>query len=115
MAWYAYIRTSNGDLVSLGTNLVVPDDLDIVPTLLAIDPTDPAWMYDQTTRTFISRPAKVLRDRLDDITSDPIFTDNLVALWNTLNAANRTRLRNGLILLLGRHRFRNVSESVEVT
>lgn len=113
MAWYAYIRDSDGALLSLSTT---SDQVaaGITVTELAIDPTDPAHMYDQNTRTFISRPAKVLADRLQDIITNPAYGDDLITLWNTLNAANRTRLRNGLIRLLGRHRFRAQGEGVEL-
>lgn len=112
MAWYAYIRDADGALLSLGT-VDTPAPAGVTRTELAIIPTDPAWMYDASTRTFIARPVKVLIDRLQDMLTDPAYAE-FVTAYNTLNTANRTRIRNGLIRLLGAQRFRAQAEPVEV-
>ena len=71
------------------------------------------WMWSEAARDYVARPPKVLVDRLQDIISNPAYQDDLITLWNSLNAANRTRLRNGLIRLLGGQRFRAAGEPVE--
>lgn len=113
MAWFAFINTNTGALLSLGTMIVTPLPVNTTMLTLAIDPTDPQFMYDQATRTFIARPATVLIDRLQDIVTNPAYQD-LIDVWNSLNPANRNKLRNALIKLLGRQRWRGASEVVEL-
>jgi len=113
MAWFAYIKTSDGALISLGTALTTPLPVDTTVLPLTIDPTDTQWMYDQTSRTFIARPAKVLIDRLQDIITNVAYQD-LIDVWQTLNTNNRNKLRNGLIKLLGKQRWRGATEVVEL-
>ena len=111
MVWYAVYESATGRLLSVTTLL---GDLPVgVTTLnLAGEPAD-NQMWDSTTRTFIPRPAKVLVDRLQDILSNPAYADFATA-YNVLNAANKTRLRNMLIKLLGRQRYRSQGEPTEM-
>lgn len=113
MPWYALIQDSDGALLSLSTLLVSPSPSGTTLIELAIDPTDPAWMYDQATRGFVARPAKVLIDRLDDLVTNANYADFLT-VWNNLSAQRKTLLRNMLIRLLGSQRFRPTSEPVEL-
>lgn len=113
MTWYAIFETASGRLESIGerddalrTARLESVALDAAPDLSSV-------MWDETTRDFVARPAKVLVDRLDDIQSHPDASDFLTA-FNSLNAANRTRVRNFLIWLLNRYRYRNQSESLRL-
>lgn len=112
MPWYAYIRNTDGALLSLAQAASDPPP-DVTRTLLAVDPTDPAWMYDPATRAFVARPAKVLIDRLQDMLDNPAYAD-FVTVWQGLNATRKNQLRTMLIRLLGRQRYRAQSEEVEL-
>lgn len=113
MAWYLYIRESDGTLLSVGDRDADAPPPGVIRVSVASDPRDPALMYAPATRTLVARPAKVVADRLQDVLSDPRFAE-FATVWNSLSAANKTRLRNALILLLGRQRYRSAGESVEV-
>lgn len=109
MAFRAIFRLATGELVSVGT--VWPDPLD--PGFGFVEyQTEPdlsVVMWDSATRDFVTRPAKVLFDRLDDLISDPRFAD-FANLYNSLNAARKQTVRDAIILLLGRRRWRTPSQ-----
>jgi hypothetical protein len=67
-------------------------------------------MWDETTTSFVDRPAKVLIDRLQDLTDDPA----LAAVWTRLTVAQRTVLRNRLVALLGSQRMRGSEAPVNL-
>lgn len=67
-------------------------------------------MWDEASRTFTPRPAKVLVDRITDLNNDPALS----AVWTRLTAAQATALRNRLIALLGYRRFRGSGEPVNL-
>ena len=112
MVWYALYETINGKLVSVGT--VIADPLPTGLTSISL-PDKPAdnQMWDEVTRAFVPRPAKVLVDRLQDILTNPAYADFTTA-YNALNTTNKTRLRNMLIKLLGRQRYRSQGEPTEM-
>lgn len=112
MPWYAYIRDTDGALLSLAQTDGSPPT-GVSRTLLTVDPTDPAWMYDPAPRAFVARPAKVLIDRLQDMLDNPAYAD-FVTVWQGLSAARKNQLRTMLIRLLGRQRYRAQSEEVEL-
>jgi hypothetical protein len=113
MAWYAIYNTANGALESIGSS----DEMPSIPNKTTLElverPDLSAVMWDEVTRSFIARPAKVLIDRLNDIQTNPNFAD-FMTVYNGLNATNKTRLRNMIIRLLGNRRYRSQSESVEI-
>jgi hypothetical protein len=111
MTWHAIYETVSGQLVSVGQVVAEPLPDGLTDLVLTDQPPD-TQMWDPVTHTYIARPVKVRVDRLDDLQSHPSFADFLTA-YQSLSVANRTRLRNALILLLGRYRFRNQSESPE--
>jgi hypothetical protein len=113
MTWYAVYVTATGRLVSVGQTVAepLPDHLQAVT--LAGPPAD-GEMWDATTKAFVARPPKVLVDRLQDIITHPDYADDLQLLWSSLNATQRTRLRNALIRLLGPQRWRAAGESVAI-
>jgi hypothetical protein len=111
---FAYYETSTGRLVSVGTTANPSPPPGVTEVEIAAMPNLLTETWDAATHTFIARPAKVLIDRLNEIITDSQYADDIVALWNTLNAANRTRLRNGLIRLLGRYRFRSQGEPLNL-
>jgi len=113
MLWYALYDTSSGKLESIGSAEELPQLLGKAALLLPEQPDLSAQMWDETSRVFVARPAKVLIDRLDDIQTNPNFADFMTA-YNSLNAANKTRLRNMIIRLLGKRRFRASQETVEI-
>jgi hypothetical protein len=111
MAW-AYYAIADGRLVSISTiDTPAPNGYERVDVGVVDLATQ---MWDSASHTFVTRPVKQQIDRLAEILTHPDYGDDIQALWSTLNATNRTRLRNGLIRLLGRHRFRNVAETLTV-
>jgi hypothetical protein len=113
MTWYAIYQSSDGRLVSIGEAESQPVIAGMVALPLAGKPDLKPLMWDEATRAFVVRPAKVLVDRLDDIAGNPNYQDFLDA-YQALSAANRTKLRNAVIRLLGSKRFRAVQEGVEL-
>jgi hypothetical protein len=111
---FAYYETSTGRLVSVGTDANPSPPAGVTELQIASLPNFSTEVWDAASRTFVARPAKVLIDRLNEIITDSQYADDIIALWNTLNAANRTRLRNGLIRLLGRYRFRSQGEPLNL-
>ena len=116
MAAYAYCDASNGRLISTATepNPNVPEGVSEIE--LAGLPQLKEVMWDDASRSFAARPSKasVAVDRLQELVTHPSFADDFRLAWQALSAAQRNLLRNGLIRLLGRHRFRNPSETVEI-
>lgn len=121
MPWYALYDKLNGRLHSLGTVLAekIPDDLEIKELSgwgttgeQALDE-PPNIMWDEATRDFITRPPKVLIDRLEDIITHSDYAD-FKEVWDLLNVARKQKVKAALIRLLGRARWRNVSESITV-
>lgn len=114
MTWKAYYETATGRLLSVGE--IEPEQLPpgVSELLLAGQPNIDAVMWDVATRAFVARPAKVLVDRLQDMITDSAYSADLIALWNALNATNRTRLRNGLIRLLGGARWRGPAQPITI-
>ena len=110
MACYALYETTTGRLRSLGSVVVdpVPDGMSVL--LVGENPPDANVMWDEATRSFISRPAKVLVDRLQDFASQP----GVVDFWQSLTNAQRVALRDALIKLLGPERWRNQNGNFEI-
>ena len=108
MPYYAIYETATGRLVSLGDVLAqpLPQNLTAVDIGTAVDLR--AQMWDEGTRTFIARPAKVLVDRLDDLRAQP----GMAAFWNSLTGAQKTVLANALIKVFGKLRYRAANQSV---
>ena len=112
MTWFAVFETVTGRLHSVGEVLADPLP-DWLESVIISDKPDETVMWDQNTRQFIARPPKVLIDRLQDILTDPNFSEFQI-VWNALSTARKTQLRNAMIRLLGPARFRNPTESVEI-
>ena len=121
MPWYALYDKLTGRLHSLGTILAekIPDSL-AVKELSGWGESDnqaeaepPGIMWDEVTRDFIARPPKVLIDRLEDIITNPDYAE-FKEVWDLLNATRKQKVKNALARLLGRARWRNVSESITV-
>lgn len=103
MTWYCYYDDT-GRLVSQGSlDTPAPDGLTRLE--LPAKPPD-SQMWDESTRSFVPRPAKVLVDRLQDLADDP----ELVAVWQQLTVAQRQVLRDRLGRLLGQYRYRNEAQ-----
>jgi hypothetical protein len=116
MAWYVIYDNTTGRLES-ESNIEIEPKTGKTILQLAERPSVGVGgvMWDETTRTFIVRPPKVLIDRWEDFqtSNDPVIVDFRTA-YNSLNAANKTRVREFLIAVLGRFRYRNQSESVRL-
>lgn len=110
MAYYLVYETDTGRLDSQGTVLASPLRANLTAVDVGTRPAD-NQMWNESSRTIIARPAKVLIDRLDDLSNDARFSDFLTA-FQSLNTVNRQRLRNVLIFLLGSQRYRVQSEEV---
>lgn len=87
MTWYAVYETATGRLKSLGTVLANPMPVEFTVQVLAAEPASDQ-MWDEATRTFVPRPAKIILDLVDKIMAD--------ADLSTLNATARTRIRTVL-------------------
>lgn len=80
MAWYALVRDSDGELVSIGTVLANPLPAGIVALALPGEPSYSTTIWDAGTRTFITRPLPPpMSDRADDVIAD---SDLAVLLTN---------------------------------
>ena len=95
--------------MSVGT--VMPDHLPrgLTDVVLAEKPRRDQ-MWDEASRAFVSRPAKVLVDRLVDLRTRARFAD-FRDVYRRLSAEDRAKVRRGLALFLGRARYRNQAES----
>lgn len=109
MPWTALYDTTTGRLLSVGTVVANPLPSGTATLDMAQAPTR-ADMWDETTRAFIARPAKVQIDRLADISAHPDFD----AVWQALNATQRTKIRTAVIWLLGSRRYRNATDTAEL-
>lgn len=111
MTWRAFFDATTGQLRSL------TDGEEPLPTGCGETSTPtypyPALMWDAAARGFTTRPAKVVIDRLQDILTAAQYAD-LQGVWTSLTAAQKTALRNGLIRLLGAHRYRAQAERTEL-
>lgn len=105
-----YYRIDNGQLISSGDDDVTPGPG--IGVVVVEDYNIDIHMWDPPTRTVISRPPKVLIDRLADIINDPRFAADFLVVWNALSATRKNQLRNGLIRLLGGQRYRNPGEDL---
>ena len=119
MAWYFFIATSNGDLVSEGST--IPEGIDTTVYEIRDVGTRPDWTvkaWNPSLKTLYDRPLPILIDRLDDIQARFLIDADFAAVWGALNAARRTQLRTGtgrvLASLLGARRFRQENDPVEV-
>ena len=112
MAWYAVYSSATGRLVSVGQVVADPLAGDWVASLLAGRPGD-GEVWDEGARQFVARPAKVLVDRLQDLVTNPDYSD-FQTVYNALSAANKKRLADALARLLGRARYRAAGEPVEL-
>lgn len=116
----AYYETTSGRLVSVGTVFPVrtPEGLSFNEYDVPADFDYSAYlrnnMWDEATRDFVPRPAKVLSDRLQDIINDSAYADDIIDLWQRLPAEDRTKIRNGLIRLLGGARWRTQNEAIRI-
>lgn len=106
MPYFAIYEKATGRLRSLASRLTVALPLELEALDIGTSPADDT-MWDEATRTFIPRPPKVFVDRLQDLVDRPRFK----TFWQSLNAAQKDELRDGVIWLLGKARFRNESES----
>lgn len=109
MAWHIYIDAASGQLLSMA-DTGEPAPAGVVRLDVAGDPRDPALMYDQTTRTMVARPPKVLGDRWADLQADPTFGP----IFGSLNATRKAQLQAVLIRVLGSRRYRAAGEPLEL-
>ena len=109
MSFWVVFETATGRLVSTGSVLAEPLPAGLTATDLGARPAD-TLMWDAATRTHVARPAKVLVDRLQDLIDDPVLAE----VWSRLTANQRTILRNRVVALLGRQRWRVVTETVNL-
>jgi len=112
MAWYAVHDTLTGRLISIGQVIADPMPPNQVALPLVDRPAD-TQVWDETLRQFVVRPAKVSVDRLQDLVTNPAYSEFQTA-YNALSAANRQRLADALARLLGRARYRAAGEPVEL-
>ena len=113
MTWYVIYSTTSGSLFSQGSAPPSPLPGGLITASLAEQPAA-SQMWDGESLIFVPRPAKVLRDRLQDILTHPDYALDLQVIWAGLTAPQKTLLRNGLIRLLGRERFRPDGENVTI-
>lgn len=76
MAWFVIFENATGRLESIGQ--IVADDRQLqsrglVKAAIQNPPADNE-MWDETSRSFVARPAQVIRDKLDDVLADPLIS-----------------------------------------
>lgn len=109
MPWFLVYETATGRLVSQGTVLADPLPRGLTSVDVGTKPDD-SLMWDASARVFVSRPAKILVDRVDDIVNDPTITPAL----GRLNAQQLQAVRDVLARVLGTRRFRPQAGRVEL-
>lgn len=111
MAWFAVVEKATDKLKSLGTVLtdIIPPELEVI--LLVNKPLD-SEMWDETTRTFIPRPLKILVDRFNEDLLTHVEFVQFQNVYNKLNPGQQKQVRNDLIKWLGNRRFRNNTSSI---
>lgn len=115
MPEYAIYNTSTGFLISTATGRSV-DDFSLRDGLSIVEVANSdrqSVMWDNATRTFIPRPAKVVIDRLDDIQSSGDYT-LLQSILIRLSARDEIDLLDEIGKLLGRARYRNIEEGTRI-
>ena len=109
MAYYMTYETATGRPLSLSS--VAPNPVKPGHSVVDIGTKpDKTVMWDEATKAFIPRPPKVLKDRLQDLIDRP----KVKTFWQSLNAQQKTTLRDGVIWLLGGKRFRQENETPEI-
>ena len=78
--------------------------------LLAVKPRDDQ-MWDEATRDYVARPAKVLVDRVDDIVNDARISSILSA---RLNPTQLAALKTVIGEILGGERFRSTTHPPKI-
>lgn len=125
MAWYGLINEETGDLASVGTESMFEGGVVVNPyqgfTVITFGETGPDWAslkWDAPTRSVVPRPAPVLISRIDDIETWLMADADFRAVWDSLTAARKTRLRNGwqriVRKLIGENEWRGESDQVEL-
>lgn len=113
MTYFAIYETASGRLHSIGDVLAA----ELNPAYTALElPSKPNLknvMWDEVSKNFIARPPKILADRLEDLQTNPAYED-FRALYASLPQAQRDVLRDAIRRLLGRARYRNQAEAVEI-
>jgi hypothetical protein len=103
--WYAIVRELDGKLVSLAT--VLPQE---IPGHEAKElPEKPdlnAVMWDETTASFVARPAKVLVDRWEELKVHTDYSEG----WGKVSLADKTDMEKAILEMLGTKRFRNQAD-----
>lgn len=106
--WFYVVEDATGRLLSETDQEVIPGSgRSVVSRAVRADA---SVMWDEVSRAFVARPAKVLVDRLTDLDNDSALS----AVWTRLTTAQRTALRNRLIALLGSQRMRGPGEPVNL-
>lgn len=108
--WRAFYNTVTGVLVSSGSSWpdTTPPGISFKEYAAPIDFSTQMW--DEASRDFVVRPAKVLIDRWEDLLTNPQFGD-FQFVWNGLTASRQNRLRNDLWKWMGKGRYRAVLNS----
>ena len=108
MAWYYLYDAATGRLISECTE--EPGARAGVAVATRGSRCADGEMWDEATRSFVARPAKVLVDRIVDLENDPALS----AVWSRLTVTQRQTLKTRLGRLLGRHRFRHPDAPVDI-
>lgn len=100
MSWYVTYIKSTGRPVSFGSIQPVEVPAEMAYVVLPEKPPD-SKMWDEATKGFIDRPAKVLRDLLQELLDIP----DVVSLLQSLTPAQRQKLRDAVISKFGEWRY----------
>lgn len=111
--WRAYYETATGKLISVGSVWpeVSPPGISFIESDVPIDMSTKMW--DESSRSFVSRPAKVLIDRWNDLLTNPFYSD-FQAVYNSLNASRKALIRNELVKWAGKARYRAPGNSIVI-
>lgn len=108
MPWYAVYETTTGKLVSLGTVLAQTLPANLTAKDLGLNKPPDLQMWDEATRSFVPRPAKVLVDRVAGLIADPV----LASTWARLTPSQRSILQTRLGEVLGTYRYRHNGDTL---
>lgn len=109
MPWWSLYEAATGALRSHTS--VLPET---VPEGLAVlehtDRQDQDKVWDAASRSWVPRAPEPVFDRLADLVAHPYASE----IWSRLTAAQRTKLRQLLVWLLGSRRYRGQREEIPI-